>query len=102
MGLWTWQSLHLLIMSRASRCMVGNSIRIAKLALQRTVVLSACCKTQRGFLGVRILPEEVRCTEAMDVRMNADIGYHLEVRISALCAVSVEHPYVLGGVFPCL
>ena len=58
--------------------------------------------TQRGFLGVRSLPEEVQRIKAMVVGMNADIGYHLEVRTSALCAVSVERPSVLGGVFPCL
>ena len=69
---------------------------------QRTVVLSAYCMTQSGSLGVRNLPEEVQRTEAMVVRMNADIGYHLEVRTSALCAVSVERLSVLGVVFPCL
>ena len=58
--------------------------------------------TQHGFLGARSLPEEVQRTEATVVGMNADIGYYLEVRISALCAVSVERPSVLGGVFPCL
>ena len=50
---------------------------------------------RRGFLGVRSLPEEVRRTEAMVVGMNADIGYHLEVRTSAMCAVSVERLFVL-------
>ena len=80
----------------------ANSIRTARLVPQRTVVLNACCMNQRGSLGVRNLPEEVQRTEAMVVGMNADIGYYLEVRISALCAVSVERPSVLGGVFLCL
>ena len=69
---------------------------------QQTVVLSACCMTQRGSLGVRNLPEEVPRTEATVVGMTADIGYHLEVRTSALCAVSVERLSVLGVMFPCL
>ena len=65
------------------------------------MVLSAYCMNQRGSLGVRNLPEEVQRTEAMVVEMSVDRGYHLEVRTSALCAVSVERPFVLGGVFPC-
>ena len=58
--------------------------------------------TLHGFPGVRSLPEEVQRTEAMVVGMTADIGYHLEVRTSALCAVSVERLSVLGVIFLCL
>ena len=70
--------------------------------LQRTVVLSAYCMNLRGSLGVHNLPEEVQRTEATVVEMNVDIGYHLDVQTSALCAVSVERPSAHGVIYHCL
>lgn len=57
---------------------------------------------QRESLGVRNLPEEVQRTGAMVVGMNLDIGCHLGVQISVLCAVPYERPSVLVARFLCL
>ena len=66
------------------------------------MVLSAYCMNQRESIGIRNLPEEVQRTEAKVVEMNVDIGYHLEVRTSVLCVVSIARPSIPEVISPCL